>query len=190
MLLSVAPLFSGPTGYLIADVKSTDYFELIAQLQKTWSRINVASPFEYTFLDQDFQKNYEKEVQTSKLIQYFTFIAIVIACLGLFGLVAFTAEQRIKEIGVRKVLGANAIQIVTLLSKDFLKLVFIAILLSSPIAYYMMNQWLQGFAYQVSIQWWMFAAAGALAILIALFTVGFQAVKSALANPVESLRSE
>jgi putative ABC transport system permease protein len=190
MLLSVAPLFSGPTSYLIADVKSTDYFELIKQFQKTWDRINVASPFEYSFLDQDFQKNYEKEEQTANLIQYFTFVAISIACLGLFGLAAFTAEQRVKEIGVRKVLGASATQIVALLSKDFLKLVVAAIMLSLPIAYYIMNDWLQGFAYQVSMQWWMFAVAGVLTILIALFTVGFQAAKSAFANPAKSLRSE
>jgi putative ABC transport system permease protein len=190
MLLSVAPLFSGPTGYLIADVKSTDYPGLIAQIQKTWNKINVASPFEYTFLDQDFQKNYDKEQQTADLIRYFTIIAIIIACLGLFGLATFTAEQRVKEIGVRKVLGASAVQIVALLSTDFLKLVLVAIVLASPIAYYMMDQWLQGFAYQVGLQWWMFAAAGALAILIAVLTVGFQAVRSALANPVDSLRSE
>lgn len=190
LALSVHPLFSGPTSYLILKVKSSHYAELIATLQKTWNRINPNSPFAYSFLDQDFQKNYEKEERTSQLIQYFTLIAIVIACLGLFGLATFTAEQRVKEIGVRKVLGASVPQIVNLLSIDLMKLVLIAIVLSAPIAYYLMNEWLSGFAYRIDIKWWVFAVAGSAAILIALLTVSFQAIKAALINPVESLRSE
>jgi len=190
LALSVDPLFIGPTSYLILDVNSSDYRELIGSLQKTWNRINPGSPFGYSFLDQDFQKNYEKEARTSWLIQYFTFIAIVIACLGLFGLTTFTAEQRIKEIGVRKVFGASVSQVVTLLSKDFMKPVLISIVLSSPIAYYLMDQWLEGFAYRIEIQWWVFVVAGACAVMIALLTVSFQAVKAALMNPIKSLRSE
>ena len=117
-------------------------------------------------------------------------LTILISCLGLFGLAAFTAEQRTKEIGVRKVLGASVVSIVTLLSKDFLKLVLIAIVLASPIAWYAMTKWLQDFAYKIDIEWWVFALAGLLAVSIALLTVSFQSVKAALMNPVNSLRSE
>jgi putative ABC transport system permease protein len=190
LALTVHPIFVGPTSYLIVDVKSRHYSDLIANLKKTWNKINPNSPFAYSFLDQDFQKNYEKEERTSQLIWYFTLIAIVIACLGLFGLATFTAEQRIKEIGVRKVLGASVSQVVTLLSKDFVKLVAISIVLSSPIAYYLMNRWLEGFAYRIEIRWWVFVVAGCGTVLIALLTISFQAIKSALMNPVKSLRSE
>jgi putative ABC transport system permease protein len=190
MALSVSPIFDTPTSFLILNVNTSNYPELIATLHKTWERIVPNSPFAYSFLDQDFQKNYENEERTAQLVQYFTFIAIVIACLGLFGLATFTAEQRIKEIGVRKVLGASVSQIVTLLSKDFMKLVMIAIILSSPLAYYIMNEWLSGFAYRIDISWWVFAVAGTSAVLIALLTVSVQAIRAALANPVESLKSE
>jgi putative ABC transport system permease protein len=190
LALSVDPLFSLPNNYLILNVKSSQYPELIATIQKTWNKINPNSPFAYSFLDQDFQNNYEKEERTSQLIQYFTFIAIVIACLGLFGLATFTFEQRVKEIGVRKVLGASVLQIVTLLSKDFMKLVVISLVLSSPVAYSLMNEWLSGFAYRIDIKWWVFAFAGGVAVLIALLTISFQAIKAALINPVDSLRSE
>jgi putative ABC transport system permease protein len=190
LALSVHPLFYGPTNYLILDVKTSDYSDLIAFIQKTWDQINQGSPFSYSFLDQDFQRNYRKEELTLQLVQYFTFIAIVIACLGLFGLTTFTAQQRMSEIGIRKVLGASISQIVTLLSKDFMKLVFISIVISSPIAYYIINQWLSGFAYRIDVEWWVFLIAGAIAIVIALFTVSFQAINTALMNPVKSLRSE
>jgi putative ABC transport system permease protein len=190
LALAVHPIFTGPTSYLIVNVKSSQFSDLIAALKTTWNKVNPNSPFAYSFLDQDFQKNYEKEARTGQLIQYFTIIAIVIACLGLFGLAAFTAEQRIKEIGVRKVLGADVSQIVALLSKDFIKLVLIAIVLSSPVAYFLMHKWLEGFAYRIGIEWWVFVLAGAGAILVALSTVTFQALKAALMNPVKSLRSE
>jgi putative ABC transport system permease protein len=190
LALTVHPLFSQPTNYLILDVKTSQYSELIAALQKTWKQINPHSPFAYSFLDQDFQNNYEKDERTSRLIQYFTLLAILIACLGLFGLATFTAEQRVKEIGVRKVLGASVYQIVALMSKDFMKLVFISIVISSPVAYYLMDEWLSGFAYRIGIKWWVFLIGGSAAILVAVFTVSLQAVKAALANPVKSLRSE
>jgi putative ABC transport system permease protein len=190
LVLTVSPFFNGPTSYLIADVKSTDYPVLISELHKAWSKTNPGSPFHYSFLDQDFQRNYENEERTSQLIRYFTIIAIVIACLGLFGLATFTAEQRIKEIGIRKVLGASTSQIVQLLSADFLKLVVVSIVLSIPIGYYLMNGWLHNFAYRIDIAWWTLAASGVCAVIIALVTVGFQAIKAAIANPVKSLKSE
>lgn len=190
LALSVHPLFSMSVGYLILDVESRHYSELLATLHKTWNRINPNSPFAYSFLDQDFQNNYENEERTSQLIQYFTFIAIVIACMGLFGLATFAAEQRVKEIGVRKVLGASVFQVVTLLSTDLMKLILISIVLSSPVAYYLMNEWLSGFAYRIDIKWWVFPVAGGAAVLIALLTVSFRTIKAALINPVDSLRSE
>lgn len=190
MALTIAPIFEPPNGYLIVHVKSNDYPELIASFQKSWAKINPHSPFEYSFLDQDFQKNYEKDNRTAQLIRYFTVIAVVIACLGLFGLATFTAEQRRKEIGVRKVLGAGVAQLVALLSGDFIKLVTVAIVLAIPVAYYMMNTWLQSFAYRIDMEWWVFVVAGLIAILIALFTVSFQAIRASMVNPVKSLRSE
>lgn len=190
LVLTKFPLFDGPTSYMIAEAKSTDYSRLIASLKETWSKVNPNSPFTYTFLDQDFQRNYEKEARTSMLIRYFTLIAIVIACLGLFGLATFTAEQRAKEIGVRKVLGASVFQIVSLLSGGILKLIAGAIIVASPIAYFIMNEWLQGFAYRINIEWWVFVVAGVTALMTALLTVSFEAVKAALMDPVKSLRSE
>ncbi|HRI62263.1 MAG TPA: ABC transporter permease, partial [Saprospiraceae bacterium] len=124
------------------------------------------------------------------VLSVFTGLALFIGCLGLFALAAFTAERRTKEIGIRKVLGASVAGITGLLAKDFLKLVFIAILIASPVAYFFMQKWLADFAYRIDIQWWMFAAAGAVAVTVAFLTVGFQSVKAALANPVKSLRSE
>jgi putative ABC transport system permease protein len=190
MALSVSPFFGSPLSYLILDTNTNDYADLIALLEKTWKKINSDSPFAYSFLEKDFQKSYEKEELTLALIRYFTLIAIVIACLGLFGLASFTAEQRVKEIGIRKVLGSSVSQIVMLLSKDFLKLVVISFIIASPIGYYVMMQWLQGFAYHVNVSWWIFGLAGTSALLIALLTIGFQSVRAAFANPVNSLKSE
>lgn len=182
--------FANKYSYTIASLNSNDYPKLIATIQAAWQKAIPNTPFEYSFIDQDFQRNYEKEERTSQIIMYFTCIAIVIACLGLFGLAAFSAEQRTKEIGIRKVLGASVSNVATLLSKDFLKLVVIAIAIASPIAWIAMNYWLQNFAYRTGISWWMFAIAGAAAITIALLTVSYQAIKAGLANPVKSLRAE
>ncbi|TAE32623.1 MAG: FtsX-like permease family protein [Cytophagales bacterium] len=146
--------------------------------------------FTYTFVDDDHNEKFRSEERIGHLAGIFAGLAILISCLGLFGLATFTAEQRTKEIGVRKVLGASVGSIVTLLSKDFLKLVLIALMLASPLAWYAMNHWLQRFAYKVDMAWWMFALAGLLAVTIALLTVSFQTVKAALKNPVSSLRSE
>ncbi|MBC8152734.1 MAG: ABC transporter permease [Bacteroidetes bacterium] len=162
----------------------------LALIEKTYHQFEPGGAFSYQFLDQNFARHYTTQQNQGQLLIGFTALAIFIACLGLFGLAAFTAEQRTKEIGVRKVLGASVASIVTLLSKDFLKLVLIAIVIASPIAWWAMNRWLQDFAYKIDIEWWVFALAGLLAVGIALLTVSFQSVKAALMNPVKSLRSE
>ncbi len=164
--------------------------ETITHLQNLYQQFNPGYAFDYTFLDQDYQTLYEAEKRVSALSKYFAGLAILISCLGLFGLAAFAAEQRSKEIGIRKILGATTSGIVELLSKDFLKLVFISLLIACPVAWYLMHNWLTNFAYHIEINWWVFAAAGGGTILIAFMTVGFQSVKAAIVNPVESLHSE
>jgi predicted permease len=162
----------------------------LASLEATYQRFNPKIPFSYQFADTEYQKLYKSETIIGTLANVFAGLAILIACLGLFGLAAFTAEQRTKEIGVRKVLGASVANVVMLLSKDFLKLVLIAIIIATPVAYLAMQQWLQNFEYKVDMAWWVFALAGALAISVALVTVSFQSIKAALMNPVKSLRTE
>ena len=182
--------FANKYSYVIANVKTSDYALLLANMEKSWKKAIPQSPFNYSFLDQDFQRNYEKEQLTSRIVIYFTVIAILIACLGLLGLAAFSAEQRTKEIGIRKVLGASVWSVTALLSKEFIRLVVVSIIIATPLSWYIMHKWLENFAYRVQLSWWMFGAAGALAVLIALITVIFQAVKAALANPVKNLRTE
>ena len=162
----------------------------IAALQNTWKKILPGSPLEFSFLDDSFNELYKEDQKSSVLILMFAMIAVAISCLGLFGLSAFTAEQRSKEIGIRKVLGASVSGIVELLSKDFLKLIIIAIIIASPIAWIGMNKWLQNFAYKINLSWWMLAAAGLFAVVIALITISFQSIKAAVANPVKSLRAD
>ena len=162
----------------------------IAALNKTWEKFLPGSPHEYNFLDDAFNELYKADQQSSTLILAFAIIAVAISCLGLFGLATFTAENRSKEIGIRKVLGASVSSITQLLTKDFLKLVIVAIIIASPIAWFAMNKWLQDFAYRINISWWMFAATGLFAVVIALITISFQAVRAAIANPVKSLRTE
>ena len=162
----------------------------LASMQTLAKKYNPAYPFAYEFADDTFQKQYQGEMLVGKLANTFAVLAIFIACLGLFGLAMFTAEQRTKEIGVRKVLGASVTSIVALLSKDFLRLVLIAILLATPLAWWAMSRWLQDFVYRIDIEWWVFAVAGVMAVGIALLTVSFQSIKAALMNPVKSLRME
>jgi ABC-type antimicrobial peptide transport system permease subunit len=162
----------------------------IAQIATLWASVYPNHKMEYRFLDEEIAKFYEKERKTSQLVNLATVIAILISCLGLYGLSLFEVEQRTKEIGIRKVLGASVAGITGLLARDFLKLVLIAIVIASPVAWYFMQKWLADYAYRIDIQVWMFVAAGAVAVGIAFLTVGFQAVKAALANPVKSLRSE
>ncbi len=182
--------FGNANSYVIANTSTSDYTRLLKEVEQTWNTINAGSPFVYSFLDSDFQRNYEKDRRASTIVSFFTIVAILIACLGLFGLSAFSAEQRIREIGIRKVLGASVGSITTLLSREFVMLVLIAIVIACPLAWYAMSRWLAGFAYQVNISWWMFVSAGLMAIVIAVATVSFQAIKAALVNPVKSLRSE
>ncbi|MCW3118442.1 MAG: transporter permease, partial [Chitinophagaceae bacterium] len=156
----------------------------------TYKKFDPSNPFEYSFLDQNFARQYETEKMQGNLLFIFTLLAISIACLGLFGLVTFTAEQRRKEIGIRKVLGGSISGIVMLLAKDLVILVMIAIVIATPVAWLSMSKWLEGFAYQVNFGWWIFGIAGILALLIAFATVSVQAIKAALANPVKSLRTE
>jgi putative ABC transport system permease protein len=164
--------------------------ETLAGIETKWKQINEEIPFEYSFVDKDFEQMYKAEQQTRTIVTWLASLAILIACMGLFGLATFTGEQRAKEIGVRKVLGADFINVISLLSKDFLKPVFISIVIAVPITYYAAEKWLNSFAYKSSISWWVFAAAGGAALLIALMTISFQSIKSALTNPVRSLRSE
>ncbi|WPU95590.1 FtsX-like permease family protein [Mucilaginibacter sabulilitoris] len=175
---------------LIVNTNTKNHGAFLAAVQKVWHKDLPQTPFDYTFMNERMQSAYETDIVLSQIINSFTLIAILISCLGLFGLTAFSAEQRNKEIGIRKVLGASVSGIVQLLSRDFLKLVLIAFIIASPIAWWAMTQWLQVFVYRVSISWWMFAIAALAALVIALFTVSFQAIKAALANPVKSLKSE
>lgn len=175
---------------MVVATDSKNYKALLTKIEALWRKDIADAPFEYSFLDTEVQKQYENEVMLSRIINTFTLAAIVISCLGLFGLAAFSAEQRSKEIGIRKVLGASVTGIVQLLSTDFLKLVTIAFVLATPLAWWGMNKWLQAFEYRVPISWWMFALAGILAAIVALFTVSFQAIKAALMNPVKSLKTE
>jgi putative ABC transport system permease protein len=176
--------------YIVVRLRAADYGATLAFLREQWQKIAPHRPFEYSFLDEEFDRLYKSEEKIGRLFGYFTGLAIFIAGLGLFGLAAFAAEQRTKEIGIRKVLGASVANVVTLLSKDFVKLVLLANVIAWPAAYFAMNKWLQNFAYRIEIGWWVFALAGGLALLIALATVSTQAIKAALANPVEALRYE
>jgi putative ABC transport system permease protein len=176
--------------YAIIHAGNADIAELIKSIESTWHTLNPSEPLIYSFMDQDFQKNYMSENRLSSIINYFTIIAIIISCLGLFGLATFSAEQRNKEISVRKVLGASVAGIVKLLSKEFLMLVLIAVLIASPIAWFIMNRWLQYFTSRVSINWSIFALTATLALLIAFTTIGFQTIRAALASPVKHLKNQ
>ena len=159
-------------------------------IKKIWEQTFPNYVYEYRFLDDKVAGFYKQENQLSQLYKIFAAIAIFLSCLGLYGLASFMAVQRIKEVGIRKVLGATAGSIVYLFSKEFIILIAIAFTIATPIAWYFMHQWLQDYAYRVNISWWLFAAAGLAAIIIALATVSFQAIKAAIVNPVESLGSE
>ncbi|XWW43857.1 ABC transporter permease [Fibrella sp. USSR17] len=187
LILRLDPEVNGRLSIKLADSNPA---RAIAIVKQAWVQYFPDDIFDYSFLDERYDKQYRADERFGQVFSFFTLLAVLVACLGLLGLATFTAQQRTKEIGVRKVLGASVSSLIALLSKDFLKLVLIAIVLASPIAWYAMHRWLQDFAYKIDMDWWVFALAGTLAVGIALLTVSFQSVKAALMNPVKSLRSE
>lgn len=181
----------GRSGWDMAfKINTSESQQLVKQIEGKWKQLSTGMPFNYHFLDDSFNEMYQAEQRVGTIALIFAILTIFIACLGLFGLITYIAEQRTKEIGVRKVLGASLWSIVGLLSKDFLKLVGIAFLIAAPLAYYAMNTWLEDFAFRVEIPWWIFVAAGVATMLLAFLTVSFQSIKAALMNPVKSLKSE
>ncbi len=181
-----APLFEKVT----LSYQTDDLPNFLAKLEANWQQATSKAPFQYSFLNQQIAHQYEAEKRFSNIFISYSLIALLISCLGLYGLLSITISKRMKEIGIRKVLGANASNILYLLSKDYFKLIIIALLVAMPITWYFMNNWLEGFAYRIDIQWWVFVLAGILALGIAFLTVSFQSMKAVLANPVQSLRSE
>ena len=177
-------------GSIAVRINTADISGLLSRIKAKWKTVAPSEPFSYSFLDDEFNKQYSVEQRTGTISLIFSILAIFIASLGLFGLVTYAAEQRIKEIGIRKVLGAAIPDIVGLLSRDFVKLIIISLCIASPVAWWMMNRWLQDFAYRVTISWWIFVISAMLAILIALLTISFQTIKAAIANPVKNLRTE
>jgi putative ABC transport system permease protein len=177
-------------GSLSVRVPTENVKAAIQSLETEWNKTLPGHPFDYSFVDEDYDKQYKTEQQLSSLSAAFSIMIIFISCLGLLGLTIVAVSQRTKEIGVRKVLGASVSGIAALLSKDFVKLVLISIVIASPIAWWLMNSWLKDFAYRINIQWWVFLIAGIMALLIALITVSFQSIRAAVANPVKSLRTE
>ena len=175
---------------LSVHVAARDLPNTMAAIEKQWNALVPGRPFTYNFLDASFDKQYRGEERFGNLFFYFSILAIVVSCLGLLGLVAYSTVQRTKEIGIRKVMGASVLNVVTLLSKDLIKLVLIAVIIAVPVVWYAMYQWLQGFAYRTTVEWWVFALSGLLAVAVALFTISFQSIKAALVNPIQSLRSE
>jgi len=186
-----AVFYYGPSGWAMY-VKTTgkDAPKAIAAAQKIWKGYVSEFPFEYSFLDDDFNRMYKDDQRTGTLFNVFAIAAILISCLGLFGLATYTAQVKTKEIGIRKVLGASVTSLIRLLSKEFIVLILTAFVIATPVAWYFMSKWLRDFAYRININWWIFLGTGVLAIIIALLTVGFQAIKAAIANPVKSLRTE
>ena len=181
---------SNNTSKILVRLSANDITQTLSYIKTKWSELAPQLPFEYEFLDDQFNKLYAAESRTGKIFYGFALLAIALACLGLLGLATFTAYQRTKEIGIRKVLGATIPGIVMLLSKDFLKLVVVAVIIASPVAWWLMNRWLEDFAYRINIEWTVFLIAGIDAIAIALMTLSFQAIRAAVANPVKSLRTE
>jgi hypothetical protein len=171
-------------------LENGDLQKTLSSVESVYKKISPENPFEYTFLNDDFDKLYRSEQRTGTIFNYFAWIAIIISCLGLFGLVMFTTEQRTREIGIRKVMGASVTSLFSLISLDFIRLIFIANLVAIPVAWYMMSRWLEGFAYHANLHWFTFGIAALASILIAWITLSYQSLKAATNNPVKSLRSE
>jgi putative ABC transport system permease protein len=180
----------GDYSNMIVRTRTNDYTALLAEMKRYWADAGAQAPFSYSFLNERFNDSIKAEQNIGRILGIFAGLTIFVACLGLFGLATFTAEQRTKEIGIRKVLGADTRTIVTLLSKDFLRLVGLAFLIAAPAAWLVMNRWLQDFAYRITIGWWVFALAAGLTLVITLLTISLRALRAALANPVDSLRAE
>jgi putative ABC transport system permease protein len=176
--------------YVIASLSSGNFEQTVKAIEQTWKSLVLDTPFEYSFLDQTIQKQYDEDRRVARIISSFGIIAMIICALGLYGLSSYMAERRFKEIGIRKVMGASVPQIVVMMSTEFVRLVLIAFVIAVPVAYYGMIKWLEGFAYQVSIGWMIFVFAGLIALTIALITISFESIKSAMGNPIDSLRSE
>ena len=191
---NIAPMVIFPDyswfGKVLIKLSGNNVRQSIEGINQSWKSFYPNTPFEYHFLDEEFDELYATEQRTGGILQIFTIITILISCLGLFGLAVYTVKQRVKEIGIRKVLGASVAGILTMVTADFLKLVLVAIVVASPVAWYVMTKWLQDFAYRVQISWWLFAQAALMTLLLTLITVGFQSARAALSNPVKSLRSE
>jgi putative ABC transport system permease protein len=190
MVLRMPPFSKEGFGNVSIKLAGANIKDALQTIEQTWHKYQANIPFDYGFVDERFRDLYATEQQQGTLFTIFSCIAIFIACLGLFGLSAFTISQRVKEIGVRKVLGASVPQIVIELSKDFLKLVIVSSVIALPIAWYAMHKWLMDFASRISISIWVLVMAGVAALVIAFITISFQSIKAALANPVKSLRSE
>lgn len=176
--------------WLLVKTETKDFESILSQMDTAWKKTNKTTPFVYTFVDKEVEKLIAEEKRLANISVVFTALAIIISCLGLFGLISFMAEQKKKEIGIRKVLGAKVSSVMKMLTKDFFILIVIAMFIATPLAYYLMENWLQDFTYRISISWWIFAAAGIATLLITLATVSFQAIKAATANPVDALRTE
>lgn len=189
---AITPLLMvlNPETGLIIKVKTKEVQGLLSTMKKQWQSFNTAESFSWSFMDELYNKTYTAEQKTSRILQIFTLLTMLVACMGLFGLTTYTAEQRAKEIGIRKVLGASVTQVTGMLSKQFIKLVLIACIVAFPLSYWIMHQWLLDFAYRIHLDAWIFIIAGCMAMLIALCTVSIQSIKAALANPVKTLRSE
>jgi putative ABC transport system permease protein len=189
---AITPLLMvlSPSSGLIIKTKTKDVAGILATIKARWKSFGQEEAIDYAFMDDLYNKTYEAEQKTGTILNIFALLTILVACLGLFGLATYTAEQRSKEIGIRKVLGASVAQVTNMLSKEFVKLVLISCVIAFPLSYWAMNKWLQDFAYRINISWWVFVLAGVVALLIALFTVSSKAIKAALANPVKSLRTE
>jgi len=183
-------MLNNPYGGLIVRAKGADMSGLIKRIAALWASFNVEEPFSYTLLDDAYNTTYLAEKRMGTVLNIFALLTIFVACLGLFGLVTFTAEQRFKEIGIRKVLGSSVIEIMTMLSKDFLKLVFVSFFIAFPLGYYLMDKWLESFAYRIEMQWWLFVLAALLTIMIAFGTIGWKSFRAATMNPVKALRDE
>jgi putative ABC transport system permease protein len=186
----VLQIFPDAAWKVAVKMKTANINNSIQAVTNVWNRFTPDYPIEYKFLDDNFEQMYLSEDKLKSLLWIFTSIAVFVGCLGLLGLAAYSAERRIKEVGIRKVLGASVTGVVVLLSKDFIKLVIISLLIASPLAYYLMHRWLEDFAYRINISWWIFAVAAVTAVGIAFITVGSQAIRSATNNPVKSLRME